>query len=128
MQHQGVRARAKQGRAHLQRQGIGLGEGSEAHESLRDGDAGALHELAQLRGRIQAAAADVQHRPLRAVDGVHNRLDVLSNSARMTFSCRVGQLLKADNAAPMPTAMAAGSQVDGIHDARDVQRRPAKDR
>lgn len=70
---------------HLQRERVGLREGAEAHERLRNGDAGGGHKFAQLRAGIQAAAAHIQHRPLRAVDCVHNRLDVLRTKSQLNF-------------------------------------------
>lgn len=40
-------------------------EGAQAHQSLSDGNAGSLHEFPQLLRSVQAAAADVEDRPLR---------------------------------------------------------------
>lgn len=67
---------AKSG-AHLEGEGVCLRERSQSHEGLRNGDAGAGDKFAQLGRSIEAAATDVQHRPLRAVDCVQNGLNVL---------------------------------------------------
>ena len=59
--------------ARLQRKRVGRRERAQAHERLRDGHAGARHQLAQLRRGVQAAAAHVQHGPRRAVQRIHDR-------------------------------------------------------
>ena len=62
---------------HLQRERVRLREDPQAHQRLRDGHAGAAHELAELRARVQAAPPAVEDGPLRTLQGVDDGLERL---------------------------------------------------